>query len=127
MKNAISWFEIPVRDLAKAQSFYEAILSCTLHREAMGPNEGAVFPYDEATGGVGGALLCGPMLEQGSGSGGTVVYLDCGVHSIDAVLERIKAAGGTVAMPRTPLPPGLGFIAFFLDLDGNKVGLHAMQ
>ena len=62
MKNAISWFEIPVTHLDKAQAFYEATLACTLRREAMGPSDGAVFPYDndEANGGVGGALLCGP-------------------------------------------------------------------
>ena len=32
MKNAISWFEIPCADLAKAQRFYEQVLGCTVHR-----------------------------------------------------------------------------------------------
>jgi predicted enzyme related to lactoylglutathione lyase len=27
MKNAISWFEIPATDLARAQEFYETILT----------------------------------------------------------------------------------------------------
>jgi predicted enzyme related to lactoylglutathione lyase len=31
-----------------------------------------------------------------------------------------------MAMPRQALPPGLGFIAHITDLDGNRVGLHAL-
>ena len=37
MKNAISWFEIPVQDLARAQAFYQAMLACSMRREAIGP------------------------------------------------------------------------------------------
>ena len=76
MNNAISWFEIPVTQLEKAQAFYEATLACTLRREAMGPSDGAVFPYDndEANGGIGGALLCGPTAPA-PGATGTLVLV----------------------------------------------------
>jgi uncharacterized protein len=129
MKNAISWFEIPTLNLTKAQQFYEAVLQGTLRLENMGPSEGAVFPYDESTGGVGGALICGPtapVTVMGIGSG-VLVYLDCAPHTIDSLLERAVAAGGRIAMPRTALPPGLGFIACMFDLDGNKIGLHSLS
>lgn len=129
MQNAISWFEIPVLNLAAAQQFYETVLQCSMRRENMGPCEGAVFPYDNAVGGVGGALMCGPsapVTATGAG-GGVLVYLDCGASSIDAVLQRASTAGGHVTMPRTALPPGMGFIASILDVDGNKIGLHAMD
>lgn len=131
-KNAISWFEIPTLNLAKAQHFYEAILQCNLRIENMGPSEGAVFPYDEAAGGVGGALMCGPSApvtatgDAGSGAG-VLIYLDGGKHTVDSMLQRAVAAGGRVAMPRTALPPGLGFIACMFDLDGNKIGLHSLS
>ena len=127
--NAISWFEIPTLNLAKAQQFYETVLRCTFRHENMGPNEGAVFQYDESAGGVGGALMCGPsapVTATGSGSG-VLVYLDCAPHTIDSLLQRAVAAGGRVAMPYTALPPGLGFIACIFDLDGNKVGLHSLS
>ena len=129
MQNAISWFEIPTLNLAKAQHFYEIVLQCSMRRENMGRSEGAVFPYDNAASGVGGALMCGPtapVTASGAG-GGVLVYLDCSPSSIDAILQRVTAAGGRVAMPRTALPPGMGFIASILDLDGNKIGLHAME
>lgn len=124
MKNAISWFEIPATQLDKAQAFYETVLACKLRREAMGPSEGAVFPYDEQAEGVGGALLCGPTAPV-PGAGGTLVYLDAS-PSLDEALARVLSAGGQIALPRQALPPGLGFFAHITDLDGNRVGLHAL-
>lgn len=125
MKNAITWFEIPTTQLDRAQAFYEAVLGQTLRRENMGPSEGAVFPYDGAADGVGGALMMGPTAPQVSGSG-TLVYLDAS-PSLDAALERAVAQGGRVALPRQALPPGMGVFAHIHDLDGNRVGLHALD
>ena len=122
MKNAISWFEIPSTQLDKAQAFYEAVLGCTMRREAMGPSEGAVFPYEREEG-VGGAILAGPTAPAPA-SGGTLVYLDAS-PSLDAALARAIKAGGKVALPRQALPPGMGFFAHITDLDDNRVGLHA--
>jgi uncharacterized protein len=124
-RNAISWFEIPSLHLDKSQAFYETVLGCKLRRESMGPSEGAVFPYDNAGQGVGGALMCGPTAPARA-AGGILIYLDCGASKLDDVLARVSAAGGSIALPRQGLPPGMGFIAHMTDVDGNKVGLHAM-
>jgi len=97
MKNAISWFEIPTRNLDKAQAFYEAVLGKQMRKEDMGNAKGAVFAYDGASDGVGGAL------------------------------GRAITAGGQIALPRQALPPGMGFFAHITDLDGNRVGLHALD
>ncbi len=125
MKNAISWFEIPTTQLAAAQAFYEAVLQRPMRREAMGPSQGAVFAYDKEGAGTGGALMMGPTAPAVA-SGGTLVYLDAS-PSLDAALQRAQSAGGSVAQPRTALPPGMGFFAHINDLDGNRVGLHALQ
>lgn len=124
-RNAITWFEIPTTALDRAQSFYEVVLGRPMRREAMGPSEGAVFEYDGATDGTGGALMMGPTAPQAS-RGGTLVYLDAS-PSLDAALERVVAQGGQIALPRQALPPGMGFFAHIHDLDGNRVGLHALQ
>jgi len=123
MKNAVTWFEIPSTQLDKAQAFYEAVLKCKMRREPMGPSEGAVFPYEREEG-VGGALLAGPTAPAPA-SNGTLIYLDAS-PSLDAALARAVKAGGKVALPRQALPPGLGFFAHITDLDGNRVGLHAL-
>ena len=124
MKNAITWFEIGTANLKTATAFYEALLGHPMRLEMMGPSEGAVFAYDESADGVGGALLCGPTAPPPSAAG-TLVYLDAS-PSLDAALVRVTKAGGQIVMPRVDLPPGLGFIAHITDLDGNRVGLHAL-
>jgi predicted enzyme related to lactoylglutathione lyase len=124
MKNAISWFEIPTTQLDAAQAFYETVLGRPMRREAMGPSQGAVFAYDREADGTGGALMMGPSAPAVSGTG-TLVYLDAS-PSLDAALQRAVAQGGRIAQPRTALPPGMGFFAHILDLDGNRVGLHAL-
>jgi len=124
MSNAITWFEIGCRNLARSQQFYEAVTARSMRRESMGPSEGAVFAY-AGEDGVGGALMCGPTAPV-PGKGGTLVYLDCS-PSLDAALARAVAVGGRIALPRQALPPGMGFFAHIEDIDGNRIGLHAME
>lgn len=122
MQNAITWFEIPVADLDRAQRFYETVLGRALRREDFGGEPLAVFPYEQPA--PGGCLQPGAHASAAAGSG-IRIYLDCG-PSIDAVLGRIEAAGGRVTVPKTELPKGLGFIAHLRDTEGNEVGLHAL-
>ena len=120
MMNAIHWFEIPARDLDRAQRFYEALLGVRLQREAMGPQATlAIFPYEQP--GAGGCLMQAPGLEPAAA--GTLAYL--GVPELDAVLARLDAAGGKLLTPKVTLPDGMGVFAHVQDSEGNRVGLHA--
>jgi hypothetical protein len=118
--DAITWFEIPAADLARATRFYETMLSSPLKQEAMGPYQMAVFPYQ--TPGIGGCLVQGTDYAQSPN--GVVVYVNA-APSIDAALERAKTAGGRIAVPKTELPGGMGFFAHVIDSEGNRVGLHS--
>lgn len=120
--HAGKWFEIPSPDLAKSQTFYEAVLQRSLRHEVMGPNTIAVFPYTD--GGSSGCLHSGANMLEPSAHG-TLVYLDCN-PSIDAALARVLGAGGRIVSDKRALPPGMGFIAHILDVAGNRVGLHAL-
>jgi predicted enzyme related to lactoylglutathione lyase len=117
--NATNWFEIPVRDLARAQRFYETILGAPLEREAMEGQQMAVFAFKRQAG-VGGCLVVGQP-----SSDGTVVYLNA-APSIDAVLKRVESAGGRVVLAKTALPDGMGFFAHLTDTEGNRIGVHAL-
>jgi hypothetical protein len=119
--HAIHWFEIPVADIERAQAFYERVLGKPLRRETMDGAQLAVFPSDKDA--VAGALFAAPVFQPATS--GTVVYLNA-EPSLDAVLSRVEAAGGRIATPRTELPDGMGVFALLTDLDGNRVGLHAM-
>lgn len=124
--NAISWFEIPVTDIDRAQAFYETVLAQTLHREAfaMGGQNYTLAIFTAPDEGVKGCLQSGADTPQASLEG-TVVYLDCS-PSIDAALARARSLDAKLLTPNTALPPGMGFYAHIQDPDGNRVGLHAM-
>lgn len=124
MKSAINWFEIPTRQLDKSQSFYETVLGAPMRRETIGPSEMAVFSYNREEGGIGGAIMTGAVAPSTS-SGATLVYLNAG-PSLDEALARVISAGGQIALASQALPPGMGFFAHIIDLDGNRVGLHAL-
>lgn len=121
MTHALDWFEIPVRDLDRAQRFYETLLATTLRREEVAGSALAVFPYAEA--GVGGCLLAGPGAPAPSAAG-TLVYLNAG-PALDTTLARAEAAGGRITTPKTTLPGDLGVFAHVTDTEGNRIGLHA--
>jgi predicted enzyme related to lactoylglutathione lyase len=121
--DAISWFEIPVRDLDRAQRFYETVLDRKLARETMGEERLAIFPAGE--GRAQGCINIGPQPVAPSTSG-TRVYLDA-APSIDAALSRVADAGGKVVVRKTALPSGMGYWAHMSDTEGNIVGLHAMN
>ena len=124
VQHAASWFEIPVRDLDRAQRFYEAVLARPLRREPMGPDMTlAIFPSDETA--AGGCLMASPQSAAPSMQG-TLVYLDASPKLDDAV-ARVSAAGGRVTLPRVNLPDGMGSFVHIEDSEGNRVGLHALQ
>ena len=120
--DAISWFEIPARDLERAQRFYETVLDRKLKPETIGDERLAVFPADE--GRAKGCIQWSPNPVQPSPAG-TRVYLDCS-PSIDAALQRVQRAGGRITTPKVALPPGMGYFAHVADTEGNVVGLHAL-
>jgi uncharacterized protein len=122
-QHAIDWFEIPVRNIDRAQTFYETLLAITLRREAMGPGKTlAVFGYGDNA--VGGCLMAGEGTPEPSANG-TLVYLNA-EPSLDAVLARVEAAGGRIMTPKVQLPDGMGCFAHIADTEGNRVGLHAL-
>lgn len=45
-----------------------------------------------------------------------------GVDSVDDYVAKIEGAGGVVVVPKMPIP-GVGYLAYFKDLDGNITGI----
>src|SRR6476619_3663038 len=124
MKNAISWFQIPVTNFERAVKFYSTILSAELTQaEAMG-HKIAIFPHDDKSGAVGGALYCGNDFIPNMN--GVVVLLNAG-SDLSAVLSKIEKAGGKILLPKTPINKGNDFIAHFQDTEGNRIGLHSRK
>ena len=118
------WFELPVTDLERAINFYEIAFATQLRTDERFPGL-AIFPRpvdDAVTGAL--AVSHDPRHEGRPSTDGAIVYLNCD-GDLDGVLKRAKAAGGELLQEVAQLPGGMGYIAQFRDLDGNRVGLHA--
>ncbi|PLK43579.1 MULTISPECIES: VOC family protein [unclassified Emticicia] len=120
LTNALNWFEIPVTDFDRAKKFYEAIFDLTLTPLDMPGFQMAMFPSEPPY--VGGALVKGQSHEPGTT--GIVVYLNAN-PDLQLVVDRIVPAGGQVIMPKTLIDEQTGFMAFFIDSEGNSLGLHS--
>jgi predicted enzyme related to lactoylglutathione lyase len=120
-QNVAVWFEIPAANFERAVGFYEKVFETKLKRDTFASSEMAIFPYEGN--GVSGCVMKGdgykPTRE------GSVVYLTAG-KDLSGPLARAAANGGAVAIPKTQLPEGMGYFAQFIDIEGNRVGLHSM-
>lgn len=119
--HAINWFEIPVKDMARASAFYADVLGKPL-APMPGHEDSYVFLPSEQ-GGIGGALTTQEGSEP-AGTKGVVVYLNGG-DDLAAPLGRVAGAGGQVTQDKMSIGEN-GNIAFFMDTEGNHIGLHSM-
>lgn len=125
MKNSVNWVDIPVHNLDRAITFYQTVMAVEL-QVPMGMPAGfkmAVLPFDMGNGGVGAALVEGPGYEPGHH--GPLIYLNGG-EDLSIPLSKVEQAGGKVVQPKTSIGPN-GFMAQFLDTEGNKMALHSMK
>ena len=125
MKHAISWFEIPANDLARAQTFYETIFNVKLIPMDLPNIQMRMFPVDDPGNGIGGALCKTDGFHNPSATHGPLVYLN-GNPDVQNVLDRVEAAGGQIIVPKTEISPEYGFMAVFIDSEGNRIGLHSV-
>ena len=70
-KNAISWFEIPTKDLNRAQKFYEAIFDIKLDPFDTPQIKMRMFPLEDPSG-IGGALVFNKEFYKSSDSEGEI-------------------------------------------------------
>lgn len=121
----ISWFDIYVNDIDRAQKFYEHVLETTL-ATMDDPNDASVkmrvFADDYQSHGAGGALV--QMEHVSPGSGGTAVYFACEDCAVEQ--GRVEHAGGSIIRPKFPIGEH-GFVSLAADTEGNMIGLHSQR
>lgn len=122
--NSLYWFEIPVTDLHRAKHFYQVAFGIHMEEMEMLGMKMASFPAENGNGKVSGALVQSenhiPSMD------GTLVYLNAN-PDMELVLERIQEQGGRILLPKTAISPEIGYMAFFMDIEGNKVALHSQE
>ena len=125
MNNAISWFEIPSIDLDRATKFYETIFNISLFPMDTPNLRMRMFPIDDPMTGIGGAVVHAEGFYIPSSTHGPMIYLN-GNPDVQIVLDRMVAAGGKIVVPKTQISPEDGYMAVFIDTEGNRVALHSV-
>jgi len=125
MQNAISWFEIPTTDINRAQHFYETIFSISMMPMDLPNIKMRMFPLDDMITQVGGALVNSDGFHKPSATDGPLIYLNAN-PDVQNVLDKVVAAGGSIMLPKTEISPEYGFMAVFMDTEGNRVALHSV-
>lgn len=125
MQNAISWFEIPTTEIDRAQKFYETIFGITMTPMDFPNIKMRMFPLDDMMTQVGGALVDSGGFHKASASDGPLIYLNAN-PDVQNVLDKVVEAGGSIMMPKTEISPEYGFMALFMDTEGNRIGLHSV-
>lgn len=123
MVNTLNWFEIPATDFARAKTFYATVLNVQIHEDPSPNMQYAYLPSDPQKGTFGGAIASGENFVPSMV--GTTIYLDGG-QDLSVPLGRVESAGGKVILPKTAIGENRGFIALFIDTEGNKIGFHSL-
>lgn len=121
--NMVGWFEIPVSDMDRAKAFYEAVFKVDIQIVDFGGMLMGWFPYEEGKEGAAGTLIKQDTYIPSQE--GTLVYFIC--EDVQNELDRIEAAGGKLYQPKTQISPEHGFMAAFIDTEGNRVALHSRR
>ncbi len=124
-KNAISWFEIPTTDIERAQKFYETIFDIKMIPLNFDNLQMRMFPISDPMN-IGGALVHNSDFYIPSSTHGPMVYLNAN-PDIQIIIDKIETAGGTIIVPQTEISPEHGYMAVFLDTEGNRIALHSIQ
>jgi len=123
--NMVGWFEIPVADMDRAKKFYEAVFQIEISLEDFGGTQMGWFPADHGKPGAAGSLIQNKDWYKPSETDGVMVYF----NSLDVQNElgRIESNGGKIIQPKTQIRPDIGYMAVFLDSEGNRIALHSRQ
>lgn len=84
-----------------------------------------MFPLHDMMTGVGGAIVDSGGFHKPSATDGPLIYLN-GNPDVQIILDRIEGAGGKIIVPKTQISPEYGYMAAFLDTEGNRIALHSV-
>lgn len=112
-------FELHADDPQRAVTFYRTLFGWGA-QQWEGPQEYHLLTTGEqGTPGIDGAIL-----RRTAPGTSTVNTID--VPSVDEYVAKAVAAGGQVAMPKMAVP-GIGWLAYCMDTEGNVFGLMQMD
>jgi predicted enzyme related to lactoylglutathione lyase len=116
------YFEIQADDVARARQFYSAVFGWNFSSVPGLPIE----YWHIEVGDMGGGLLQRPAPRPPAQSGTNAFVCSFQVKSFDDTAKTILNAGGSVAMPKFPVP-GKCWQGYFVDTEGNAFGIFQVD
>lgn len=123
--NMVGWFEIPVADMDRAKKFYDAVFQVDIKLQDFGGTKMGWFPADHEKPGASGSLIKNKDWYKPSERDGVLVYFNS--MDVQEELDRIELNGGKIVQEKTQISPDIGYMAVFLDTEGNRIALHSRQ
>ena len=108
-------FEIPSDDPEKAIAFWKGVFDWQFQKY-----EGGGWDYWLIKTGADGPGIDGGLMKKMNEGQPLVNTIE--VPSVDDYSDKVKAAGGTIVVPKMAIP-GVGWLVYFKDLDGIIHGL----
>lgn len=121
----VGWFEIPVTDMKRAKLFYETVFNIEISVHDMNDLIMGWFPFVEGGSGASGSLVQHKDFYFPSERMGSLLYFSC--ENLQQQLERVEDAGGKILQPKKQISENHGYMAVFLDSEGNRLALHSQQ
>lgn len=117
MSNNLTHFAIHIDDMERAKKFYDGVFKWGFN--SYGQDDFLQIKADKSENGK---LIGAMQSRKYSPVPDKLFGFECtiGVENIDETIEKVKTLGGQVVMPRTAIPY-VGYIAKFLDTEGNLV------
>ena len=123
MPNKVDFFAINADDVPRARQFYEKVFNWSF--EPWGPPGFYLIDTGkEPSGAIRGALQERRELARGQ----KMIGFECtiSVENIDQTIRAIEANGGKLAAPKFHIPT-VGTVAYFMDPEGNVVGISQRE
>lgn len=108
-------FELPADDIERAIGFYTGVFGWSITKWDGPEPYYLISTGDEAEPGINGGMGLRSPHNQ-------AVVDTVGVENVDECVAKITALGGTIVMPKVPIPT-VGWLAYFKDTEGNTFGI----
>ncbi len=136
--NRVIHFEIHAADTAKVAEFYKSIFGWEVRKwdpPTPKATDGQAIPIMDywivmtapdgsKEPGINGGIVGRKGPNPKGGEPVTSFVCTIGVPSVDEYIKKIQAAGGKIALPKMAIP-GLAWLAYCTDIEGNIFGIYA--
>jgi uncharacterized protein len=128
--NRVIHFEIHASDPDKVAKFYTDVFGWEIKEwELPGVKPENRYwmvmtaPEGSAEPGISGGLVVRKGSMPKGGEPVTSFVCTIGVPSVDEYMKKIETAGGSIAIPKMPIP-GMAWLAYGKDIEGNIFGIY---